>query len=198
MILSKKVTLGLKRLEYVYRGHRVILTQIFFFFCIIYWNYMTPSKNDSSSTKFITVQRWWWRRSQWKIGLNTKVWCCFYDSFPFSIYTWVTKERHCTCSNQIHFKTIFYETIFQQFKITPLLVNNISLKSCLNPFSTNVLVLNPLKTSENRKFFDVFRGCRKGTLVENGLINQWNYWISRFIETSLEIKLNDSELKMFH
>ena len=39
-----------------------------------------------------------------------------------------------------------------------------------NPFSTNVPPLYPLKTSENLRFFDVLRGYRSGTLVENGLI----------------------------
>ena len=39
----------------------------------------------------------------------------------------------------------------------------------LNPFSTNVLLLYPLKKSENRRFSDIFRGFKSGTLVENGL-----------------------------
>ena len=39
----------------------------------------------------------------------------------------------------------------------------------INPFSTNVPLLYPLKTSENRRLFDVFRGYRSETLVENGL-----------------------------
>ena len=38
-----------------------------------------------------------------------------------------------------------------------------------NPFSSNVPLLNPLKTSENWRFSDIFRGFRSGTLVENGL-----------------------------
>ena len=46
---------------------------------------------------------------------------------------------------------------------------NIILWSNINPFSTNVPLLYPLKTSENRRLFDVFRGYRNGTLVENGL-----------------------------
>ena len=40
-----------------------------------------------------------------------------------------------------------------------------------NPFSTNVPLLYSLKTSENGRLSDVFRGYRSGTLVENGLIN---------------------------
>ena len=40
----------------------------------------------------------------------------------------------------------------------------------INPFSTNVPLLYPLKTSENLRFSDVFRGYRIETLVENGLI----------------------------
>ena len=41
----------------------------------------------------------------------------------------------------------------------------------INPFSTNVPLLYPLKTTENLRFSDVFRGYRSGTLVENGLTN---------------------------
>ena len=40
----------------------------------------------------------------------------------------------------------------------------------INPFSTNVPSLYPLKTSKNRRFSEGFRGYRSGTLVENGLI----------------------------
>ena len=40
-----------------------------------------------------------------------------------------------------------------------------------NIFSTNVPLLYPLKTSENRKFYNVFKECRIGILVENGLNN---------------------------
>ena len=41
--------------------------------------------------------------------------------------------------------------------------------SIFNPFSTSVPYLYPLKTLENRRFSDIFRGYRSGTLVENGL-----------------------------
>ena len=34
-----------------------------------------------------------------------------------------------------------------------------------NPFHVNVLFLYPLKTSENHRFSDIFRGLRIGTLV---------------------------------
>ena len=40
----------------------------------------------------------------------------------------------------------------------------------LNPFSSNVPLLYPQKTSENQRFSNVLRGYRSGTLVENGLI----------------------------
>ena len=41
------------------------------------------------------------------------------------------------------------------------------LNSSFNPFSTNVPLLYPLKTSENLRFSDVFRGYRSATLVAN-------------------------------
>ena len=40
----------------------------------------------------------------------------------------------------------------------------------LNPYSPNVTFLYPLKTSENQRFSDVFRGYRNVTLGEYGLI----------------------------
>ena len=43
-------------------------------------------------------------------------------------------------------------------------------ENTVNPFSINVLLLYPLRPSENPWFSDVFRGFRNGTLVENGLI----------------------------
>ena len=42
-------------------------------------------------------------------------------------------------------------------------------KHGVKPFSTNIPFLYPLKTSENLRVSDVFRGYRGGTLVENGL-----------------------------
>ena len=38
-----------------------------------------------------------------------------------------------------------------------------------NPFSTNLPLLHPLKTSENRRFYYLFKGHNSGTLVENVL-----------------------------
>ena len=40
----------------------------------------------------------------------------------------------------------------------------------LNPYSPNVTFLYPLKTSENRRFSDIFRVYRNATLGEYGLI----------------------------
>ena len=47
--------------------------------------------------------------------------------------------------------------------------NVIKHKWNLNSFSTNIPFLHPLKTSENLRFSDVFRGYRSGTLVESRL-----------------------------
>ena len=43
----------------------------------------------------------------------------------------------------------------------------------LNPFTTNVPLLYPMKT-ENRRSSDIFREYKRGKLVENGLINPIN------------------------
>ena len=45
---------------------------------------------------------------------------------------------------------------------------NVNLSN-FDPFSTNVPLLYPLKTSENVQFFYVFRGYRAETMVETGL-----------------------------
>ena len=45
----------------------------------------------------------------------------------------------------------------------------------LNPFDTTGLFLHPPKTSENQRFSDVFRGCRKKLETWNGL-NTENHW----------------------
>ena len=42
-------------------------------------------------------------------------------------------------------------------------------KSSINSFSTNVSLQYPLKTSENRRFYDTFTRYGSGTLVENVL-----------------------------
>ena len=42
-------------------------------------------------------------------------------------------------------------------------------RSDINPFPTNALLLYPLKTLENHRFSDIFRGYRSGILVEKGL-----------------------------
>ena len=63
----------------------------------------------------------------------------------------------------------------------------------LNSFSTNVLLLYPLKISENRKFPHVFRGYGSGTLFENGLIGPGVqvlfYEFCNSFENSFSIKL---------
>ena len=46
---------------------------------------------------------------------------------------------------------------------------NYQLQISINQFSTNVPLLDPLKTLENWRFSNVFRGYRSGTMVENGL-----------------------------
>ena len=41
------------------------------------------------------------------------------------------------------------------------------------PFSTNVPLLYPIKTSEMWRFSDVLGGYKSGTLVENGYYGQY-------------------------
>ena len=58
----------------------------------------------------------------------------------------------------------------------------------------NVPLLYPLKTSENQKFSDVFRGHRSGALVENGLKPDSllpKKFFFRSIESPLKVMKND-------
>ena len=57
---------------------------------------------------------------------------------------------------------------------------------CVNPFSTNVSLLHPLKTLENLEFSDVFKGYRSGTLIENGL------WLIPSYLTNTEQRTKDT------
>ena len=53
-----------------------------------------------------------------------------------------------------------------------VLTKNIYNSEKINPFLANVPILYPLKTPENRRFSDVFRGYKLGTLATNGLIQE--------------------------
>ena len=48
-----------------------------------------------------------------------------------------------------------------------------STEEIINPFSTNVPLLHPLKTSVTLRFSDVFRGYRSRILVKNGLMENY-------------------------
>ena len=87
----------------------------------------------------------------------------------------LTLIRTCTCAYQRVRNYVFWK-IWRARLETRLFIllptkskNHVWLKGNLNPFSTNVPLLYPLKT-ENHWRFSVFRGYRSGTLAENGLI----------------------------
>ena len=61
--------------------------------------------------------------------------------------------------------------IFDGFRSFKIIISH--LEFCffiINPFLANVPILHALKTPENQRFSGVFRGCKMGTLVKNGLI----------------------------
>ena len=66
----------------------------------------------------------------------------------------------------------------------------------INPFHTIVLFLYPLKTSENLRFSDVFRGYRKRSEVVNGLNNNFKrlfiYLINKILNFLLPHKICQS------
>ena len=59
-------------------------------------------------------------------------------------------------------------------KLIQITISNGDHFNSFNPYSSNVTFLCPLKTSENLRFCDVFRGYRNVTLGEYGLrIHEW-------------------------
>ena len=62
----------------------------------------------------------------------------------------------------------------------------------LNPFYATDLFQYSLKTSENQRFSDVFRGYRKRPVAWNGLIEEPNFWFS-LIELLKMIRVRSSQ-----
>ena len=74
-------------------------------------------------------------------------------------------------ANMSKFYVIFTKnrTVFNGTESFLHQTENITQYQNFNPFSSNAPLLYPLKTSENLRFSDIFRGYRIGTLLENGL-----------------------------
>ena len=71
-----------------------------------------------------------------------------------------------------HWKYIFQNLnhVFYHIKAIRNLRSAVNVQNdIINPFSTNVALPYPLKTSEYPRFSNVLRGYRSGTLAENGL-----------------------------
>ena len=62
----------------------------------------------------------------------------------------------------------------------------------INPFQATGLFLYPLKTSENQRFSDVFRGHRKRPVAWNGLRSKWVKWKPFSYTLTLDKALNQS------
>ena len=102
--------------------------------------------------------------------------CCWNNVFVFAFYS----------LNFKNFATAFF-FLYVDFLKCFMEINQTNYSYIIivfNPFSTNVPLLYPLKTSENRRFSDVFSRYRSGTLVENGLMvvlndsKLWHFWAS--------------------
>ena len=77
--------------------------------------------------------------------------------------------------DNIEFHRLDYISLSRCFTAVLNKLLNSSQNTLLNPFSTNVPFLYALKTSENLRVSDVFRGYRSGTLVDDGLISLQAY-----------------------
>ena len=70
------------------------------------------------------------------------------------------KVRKCTVTTTVfHKKYIFFQSNYKQVLLTAAFQDFCTLVS-VNPFWSNVTFLYSLKTSENHRFSDVFRGYR--------------------------------------
>ena len=79
--------------------------------------------------------------------------------------------NHHTFTTYFHKKEILTDTpTLAMYFHVELNTSKILLLYVINPFSTNVPFLYPLKI-ENLRFYDVFRRYRSGTFVEYGLMN---------------------------
>ena len=91
-----------------------------------------------------------------------------------------SRKKNVFLASLLSILDTFHIVDFEQVNIWYLLsniylfkVNNVKCIASVfnfNPFSTNALILYLLKTWENLRYFNVFRGYRSGAFVENGLI----------------------------
>ena len=131
-----------------------------------------------SRTPFSIEHLWWLLLKLYKTqkscmrGLVISALKLYYTAqkMKFSIKVFLSKcDQIC---NKLRIWSNFLEKFFtENFLYSSSNDTVILLIPCLilNPFPTNVPLLCPLKTSENRRFSDVFRGHRSGALVENRL-----------------------------
>ena len=96
--------------------------------------------------------------------------CCRFFMFfcNFHYWLWISKWRLGKVSVEYFSVKLlqkflsFCMSFFNKHEVT-------ALKNFMNPFHANVPFLYTLKTSENHRFADFFRGFRNGTLTQNGL-----------------------------
>ena len=69
----------------------------------------------------------------------------------------------------------------KDWKVEFLIYKENSILNYFNPFSLNVPFLYPMKTSENRRCSDVFRGYRSRALIENWLMTRFSTLLQPFM-----------------
>ena len=132
----------------------------------------------------------------------------FYDGGPYYIeigsfllliiWTWPTCElKFCAWLPKIYDAEKLHPRHFRRSTIAQKFIsikNNYTLLR--NSFQANVQFLYPLKTSENLRFPDVFRGCRNETMAWKGLLQQLeaNYLMKQLSSRIWKIK---KQLKVF-
>ena len=99
-----------------------------------------------------------------KTNKNISIW--------HSASLWPVKIAFLLRKSKINIDSIIPYITSMSYSSMQVLTKNIYNSEKINPFLANVPILHPLKTPENERFSDVFRGYKLGTLATNGLIQE--------------------------
>ena len=142
------------------------------------------SKVSDNSAPTIILDAWWGARDRSPFLTKPEHWkmlCLWSFILKLQERAWVLlKYKTRYFQNSIPFDRLVFlcDNHWKFWKFSILKTKTLSIKleyrllvesSKINPFSSNIPLLYPLKTSENQRFSEVFRGYRSGTFVENGL-----------------------------
>ena len=110
--------------------------------------------------------------------------CCLYHGkciWYFHVYIYWQKSN-TQLINSVGKLEYYKEQYIYVILFKLISLKSLSLSYFINPLLSGVLFLYLLKTSENHRFSDIFRGCKKGAPGSNGLRK------SRYIKISVHLQ----------